>query len=300
MGTMQESITEYIASLSKQPVSRNTVVSYERDLRKMAGYFSADQAREKISDSRFLTETHLRTYLYQMEQEQKRPATIARAIAAMKAYFRYLQQNGGITENPASRLKAPKIEREKPTILTPEETVLLLKQPDGKTEKSIRDRAMLELMYATGIRVSELVQLKVSDVNLAMEYILCSQGGKERVIPFGNTAKQSLEDYLSKVRPLLVKEEGCDLLFTNLFGKQMSRQGFYKMIKKYAGEAGIAAEITPHTLRHSFAAHLVNNGADLYAVQEMMGYADLSAAQIYAQMRRASVREEYKKTHPRN
>ena len=178
--------------------------------------------------------------------------------------------------------------------------MLLLKQPDGKTEKSIRDRAMLELMYATGIRVSELVQLKVSDVNLAMEYILCSQGGKERVIPFGNTAKQSLQTYLSKVRPLLVKEEDCDLLFTNLSGKQMSRQGFYKMIKKYAGEAGIAAEITPHTLRHSFAAHLVNNGADLYAVQEMMGYADLSAAQIYAQMRHASVREEYKKTHPRN
>lgn len=300
MGTMQESITEYTASLSKQNISRNTVVSYERDLRKMAEYFSSDQAGEKISDSRLLTETHLRAYLRQMEQDQKRPATIARAIAAIKAYFRYLQQNGGITVNPALRLKAPKIKREKPTILTPEETVLLLKQPDGKTEKSIRDRAMLELMYATGIRVSELVQLKVSDVNLAMEYILCSQGGKERVIPFGNTAKQSLQAYLSKVRPLLVKEEDCDLLFTNLSGKQMSRQGFYKMIKKYAGEAGIAAEITPHTLRHSFAAHLVNNGADLYAVQEMMGYADLSAAQIYAQMRHASVREEYKKTHPRN
>lgn len=295
METMREAIAEYITDLKLQGVSFNTADSYERDLRRLADYFE----NEKFSDFRLITETDLHAYIRWMEKEKKRPSTIARAVAAVKAFFRYLEQTGVTKQNPAVYLKAPRVEKSIPHILTPEETALLLRQPDGKSAKSIRDRAMLELLYATGIRVSELIQLKMQDVSLTMEYILCSQGTRERVVPFGRTAKKALEDYLKQARPALVKDPECGLLFTNLSGQKMSRQGFWKLVRQYAKAAGIQGEITPHTLRHSFAAHLVNNGADLYAVQEMMGYKDLSAAQVYAKMHHVSVREVYTKTHPR-
>ena len=295
METMQEKILEYIESLNQQDVSQNTAVSYRRDLCKLADYFEM----QDIRDWHIVTEVQLRAYLRCMENENKSAATISRSIASMKAFFRYLVQNGEMAQNPAVQLKAPRIEKNEPHILTPEEVALLLRQPDGKTVKSIRDSAMLELLYATGIRVSELVQLKTSDLNLAMEYIVCRQGKGERVIPFGKTAKKSLQTYLESARPALVTDPGCELLFTNLSGQKMSRQGFWKILKQYGREAGIRGELTPHTLRHSFAAHLVNNGADLYAVQEMMGYSDLSAAQVYAKMRHAPIREVYTKAHPR-
>lgn len=296
MEALQEKVAEYIAELKQQSVSDNTVVSYKRDLKQLADYFAAQGS----TCWRFVSKPQLEAYLRQMEKEKKRPATRSRAIASMKAFFRYLEQSGEIERSPAGQIKSPRIEKEVPHILTPEETVQLLMQPDGTSAKSIRDRAMLELLYATGIRVSELLQLEVEDVNLTMDYILCRHGGKERVVPFGHAAKKSLQEYLNTARPALVKEADSRQLFTNLSGRKMSRQGFWKLIKQYAQAAGIQGEITPHTLRHSFAAHLVNNGADLYAVQEMMGYADLSAAQIYAKMRHASVREVYKKAHPRD
>lgn len=292
---LEESISQYIAAICRERVSRNTVVSYERDLRRMANYFKG----QGILECSQVTETHLCGYLNGLEYENKRPATVARAIASIKAFFRYLQGQGAVLENPATHLKAPKIEKGRPYILTPQETVLLLKQPQGPSPKAVRDRAMLELMYATGIRVSELVALQVTDVNMGMEYLICRQGGRERVVPFGTAAAKALQAYMGQARPQIACDEACGCLFTNMGGKQMSRQGVYKMIKQYAAAAGIAGEITPHTLRHSFAAHLVNNGADLCAVQEMMGYADLSAAQVYAQMRGASIREVYKKAHPR-
>ncbi len=295
MEIMREKIAEYITELKQQGVSLNTAVSYERDLRRLADYLVS----ENVSDFRQLTEIHLQEYVREMEKENKRPSTIARAVASVKAFFRYLEQTGEMEQNPAAHLKAPKIKKAVPHVLTPEETVLLLRQPDGKSAKAMRDRAMLELLYATGIRVSELIQLQMKDLNMTMEYILCSQGARERVVPFGRTAKKSLQEYLDAARPLLVKNPACELLFTNLSGQKMSRQGFWKLVRQYAKAAGIQGEITPHTLRHSFAAHLVNNGADLYAVQEMMGYKDLSATQVYAKMHPVSVREVYTKTHPR-
>ena len=288
-------IAEYTQDPDRQEISRNTAVSYYRDLKKMAEYFT----KQGITDYHLITEADLRAYMLFMEDEKKRPATIARSLAAIKAFFRYLVQQGELTQNPALQLKAPKVEKTVPHVLTTEEVVRLLRQPEETSEKAVRDWAMLELLYATGIRVSELLQLKLSDVSLQMEYILCSQGGRERVIPFGKTAKQALEIYLETARPMLVADSGCDLLFTNRLGQRMSRQGFWKIIRQYGKDAGISGEITPHTLRHSFAAHLVGNGADLFAVQEMMGYSDLSAAQVYARMHHASIRETYTKAHPR-
>ncbi len=292
---IQNKISEYLEALTAQRTAKNTIEAYRRDLKQMADAF----LEEQISEISSVQELTLQSYIWRMEQSGKRPATVARAAASIKAFFRYLEKNGDVTKNPALQLKAPHIEKEIPHVLTPEETVQLLKQPGGDSLKCIRDRAMLELLYATGIRVSELIQLRVEDVNLAMEYLLCSQGKRERVIPFGRSARRALEEYLQRARPLMVPDASQKLLFTNLSGQKMSRQGFWKLVRQYAKAAGIEGEITPHTLRHSFAAHLVNNGADLYAVQEMMGFADLSAAQTYAKMHRVSVREEYTKAHPR-
>lgn len=294
MEKIQEKITKYLEMRRQQGISENTLLAYERDLRRMAEYLERVDSKDSL-----MIELELQDYLRKMEQEQKRPATVARAVASIKAFFRYLYQSGEMNVNPAMQIKAPKIEKTEPYILTPEETVRLLQQPSGSSPKALRDKAMLELLYATGIRVSELVQLTMEDVNLTMDYILCSQGGRERVIPFHNMAKKSLQEYLEKARPILVTEPDCKLLFTNLSGTKMSRQGFWKLIKQYAKAAGIQEDITPHTLRHSFAAHLVNNGADLYAVQELMGYVDLSGAQVYAKMHPVSVREVYTKAHPR-
>jgi len=292
---LREKISEYIKVLIKQGTAQNTAVSYERDLHKMSDYL----ASRGIFGETQIDGPILQDYLRQMASEKKRPATIARSAASIKAFFRYLEQNGEIVQNPAEQLKAPKVEKSVPHIMTPEEVVRLLRQPEGDTPKAIRDRAMLELLYATGIRVSELTELQTEEVNLTMEYLLCSQGARERVVPFGAAAKKSLVEYFEKARPLLVKDPACTYLFTNMSGQKMSRQGVWKLIRQYAVAAGIEGGITPHTLRHSFAAHLVNNGADLYAVQEMMGYADLSAAQVYAKMHPVSVREEYTKSHPR-
>lgn len=295
MEIMYKKIAQYINYMKQQGSSPNTAASYGRDLKKMASYLVA----QGIEDCRLVSEAHLRAYQRHLEEEKKSPATVARSLAAIKAFFRFLVCQGEIVQNPAINIKAPRVEKRLPSILTKEEVVKLLKQPDGKSEKSIRDRAMLELLYATGIRVSELIQLQLADVNLSMDYLLCRQNGRERVIPIGKNAKQSLQVYLETARLALVTDPACGLLFTNLSGHQMSRQGFWKIIKQYGHDAGIQKEITPHTLRHSFAAHLVNNGADLFAVQEMMGYSGLSAAQAYAKMRGVSIRETYEKAHPR-
>lgn len=291
---IDQHILHYIEKRRLQGMTENTLLAYRRDLQQFAEYL-----RQRNLDWHTVTSPQLCEYLRHLENEKKRPATVQRAAASLKAFFRDRAQSGEIRVNPAEQMKIPRAEKEAPHILTPEETALLLQQPKGMSPKAVRDRAMLELLYATGIRVSELLQIELADVSLSMEYVLCRQGGMERVVPFGRTAKKSLQEYLDQARPQLVKDPECSLLFTNLAGQKMSRQGFWKLIRQYAQDAGIEGEVTPHTIRHSFAAHLVNNGADLYAVQELMGYADLSAAQVYAKMHRVSVREVYTKTHPR-
>ena len=217
----------------------------------------------------------------------------------MRAFFQYCCQQGMLSENPADILKAPKIEKKMPGILTVEEVDLLLNQPKENTAKGVRDKAMLELLYATGIRVSELIGLKLENINLKLGYITCEASEKERVIPCGNAATMAVKEYLEQAREELLSHTESDCLFVNCSGKPMSRQGFWKVLKTYASSAGIQQDITPHTLRHSFAAHLVQNGADLKSVQEMLGHSDISTTQIYLNMNVNKIRDVYLKAHPR-
>ena len=293
---MKCEIQEFIDYLHKtRGTSKNTEVSYERDLKKLEKYLTEGgfETAEQI------TSTVLNSYVLYMERKNFAASSISRSIASIRAFFQFLTQKYRWKENPAEKLKAPKIEKKLPDILSVEEVELLLKQPKENTAKGIRDRAMLELLYATGIRVSELISLKVKDINLKLGYLTCSSGERERVIPCGTTAKQAVEHYMEGARKILLGEQESDYLFLNCSGKSMSRQGFWKVLKGYAASAGIQQDITPHTLRHSFAAHLVQNGADLKSVQEMMGHSDISTTQIYMNMNIHKIRDVYMKAHPR-
>lgn len=284
----------YLHNIKK--TSENTVMSYRRDLVKVKNYLE----EQGVEDVRKITSTNLNSYILYLEKNKFSAATISRNIASLKAFYHYMCKEGMVAEDVAETLHAPKIEKKMPEILSTDEVVRLLEQPSGDTPKEIRDKAMLELLYATGIRVTELITLKLSDVNLQMGYIVCRDSGKERVIPFGNEAKSALIRYLEGTRASMISDADSEYLFANCSGQPMSRQGFWKLIKYYAKKAGIVADITPHTLRHSFAAHLVENGADLRSVQEMLGHSDISTTQIYVNMNRNRLREVYAKAHPRH
>lgn len=294
---MEKEIDLFISYLHNiKKTSENTELSYKRDLLKVC-HFMQEQG---ITDVKKITATSLNSYILYLEKNKFAAATVSRNIAAIKAFYHYLFKEGIVSEDVSEQLKAPKIEKKMPEILTTEEVVLLLEQPCGDSPKEIRDKAMLELLYATGIRVTELITLKVSDINLQMGFLLCRDTNKERVIPFGAEAKNALTRYLNGTREAMIEEPDSEYLFANCSGQSMSRQGFWKLIKYYSKKAGITADITPHTLRHSFAAHLVENGADLRSVQEMLGHSDISTTQIYANMNHNHIREVYNKAHPRN
>lgn len=292
---MNEYVRRYIAYLAetkKAPV--NTVVSYQRDLKKMTEYFES----QGITDVTRVNKTNINSYILYLERTCGSTATQSRYIASMKAFFMYLRNENDIDTLPTMEIKAPHVEKKAPDILSVEEMMCLLQQPDCNTAKGKRDKAMLELLYATGIRVTELITLCLSDVNMEMSYIQCRSRGKARIVPFHQGTKKALSEYLLDARMTFVKENDTDILFTNYVGEPMSRQGFWKLMKAYAVQAGIDKGITPHTLRHSFAAHLVENGADLRAVQEMMGHSDLSSTQIYATMANNKIRDVYVRSHP--
>ena len=293
---MEETLKGFITYLHNvKKKSENTTLSYNRDLTKLINFL-----REKnIKNFNEVTDDDLKAYVDNLSAEGFKSATISRNIASMKALFHYCLNEGIVEREPIGKLKAPKIEKKMPEILSMEEMVSLLEQPSGDTPKEVRDKAMLELLYATGIRVSELINLDMSDVNLQMNYINCHDGSKSRTIPFGKEARQAIIKYLEMARDAIVDDKTSTLLFANCSGQHMSRQGFWKLIKHYAKKAGIETDITPHTLRHSFAAHLVENGADLRSVQEMLGHSDISTTQIYANMNHNHIREVYSRTHPR-
>ena len=293
---MQREIDSFISYLHNvKKTSVNTEMSYQRDLKKVRTYFE----EKGIKDVKDITERDMNGYIRMMTDENFKPATISRSIASIKAWFHFMANEGMVNKDVSISLKAPKIEKKAPDIMTMAEVNRLLEQPAGDSPKEIRDKAMLELLYATGIRVSELISLKNTDVNLKLDYITCTDSKKERVVPFGNTAHNAIVRYLEEARDKLASGEQCDSLFVNCSGVEMSRQGFWKLIKYYTKKAGIEADITPHTLRHSFAAHLVGNGADLKSVQEMLGHSDISTTQIYATMNHNHLRDVYAKNHPR-
>ena len=294
---MEGNIRAFISYLGKErSASYNTQISYERDLKKLKEYLE----RQGIMNIKEVSETSLNSYVLLLEKEGKAASTVSRYIASFKGFFEYCLRQGLITSDPAERLKPPKVEKKFPQILTITETQKLMDGPDTQSPKGIRDKAMLELLYATGIRVSELITLKLTDMNLSMEYVICHEKSKDRIIPFGSSAKHALEIYLEKTRDQMLDDLESEYLFVNCSGKPMSRQGFWKLIKYYADKAGIEKEITPHTFRHSFAAHLLENGADVQSVQKMMGHADVSTTQLYVEMQAGNVRDVYKKFHPRS
>lgn len=252
--------------------SANTEASYRRDLQKAADFFAAQQ----ITDVREITETNIRSYLLYLEKQQFAAATVSRKVSSLHAFFQYLFRTRQIETDPSEKLHPPKVEKKLPRILSAEQLEKLMEQPKDDTLKGIRDRAMMELLCATGIRVSELIRLKVTDVRLQPGCI--NSPAHDRVIPFGDRARQYLQRYLGAARPQMTSKE-CPFLFQNCSGQPMSRQGFWKILKDYAKTAGIEADITPQTLRHSFAAHLIQNGVDLHTVQQRLGHADISTTQ---------------------
>ena len=294
---MQNAILDFIEYLqTTKHSSENTTVSYERDLRKLCRYLKETHGIERWED---VSPTHMNGYMLYMEQQDYAASSVSRNVASARTFFHYMQKTGRLTSNPADDLKPPKAEKKMPEILSIEQVSALLAQPDRHTNKGLRDSAMLELLYATGIRVSELIGLKSGDVNLRFDYITCSDRTKERIIPFGSAAKKALSDYLEESRVSFILGEDKGWLFTNCQGKPMSRQGFWKILKGYARDAGIDVDITPHTLRHSFAVHMIENGADLRSVQEMMGHSDISTTQMYLNMNLSRMRNVYEKAHPR-
>lgn len=292
---MQKEITAFISYLHNiKKTSNNTEMSYKRDLEKME-HFMVQKGIQNADD---VTEEALCAYIQFLEDSHFAASTVSRNVASIKAFYHFMVQEGIVKEDVSGILKAPKIEKKMPEVMSPEEVVRLLEQPNGNSPKEIRDKAMLELLYATGIRVSELITLKVSDVNMQMNYLIC-HAAKERIIPFGSAAKRALEKYLDGIRESMLEDKKSDILFANCSGLPMSRQGFWKLIKHYAQKADIKTDITPHTLRHSFAAHLVENGADLRSVQEMLGHSDISTTQVYAHLNHNRIREVYVRAHPR-
>ena len=282
---MERVVEDFILYLHEtKNTSKNTEVSYERDLKKLIRYL---QEQDLASFSE-VTCTDLQGYLNKIKSENLAASTISRNIASIRALYHYLLKKGIVAEDPTEALHTPKIEKKLPEILSVEEVDRLLKQPDIRTPKGIRDNAMMELLYATGMRVSELIHLRTTDINLQMGYVVC------------HVSRNAILQYMEHSRGFFTKDTNESALFTNCSGKSMSRQGFWKVLKGYAADAGIHRDITPHTLRHSFAAHMLQNGADVKSVQEMLGHADVSSTQIYLGLNVSKMRDVYMKAHPRH
>lgn len=294
---MESLIQEFIDYLGHEKgLAANTLESYSRDLRQYYGFLSEDASSSLENAS----QATIVAYLMYLRKQGKATATIARRLAALKAFYQFLVKENYVDKDPTGDLASPRLERKLPKILSVQEVERLLAQPDTRTIAGKRDKAMLELLYATGIRVSELTSLNVGDVDVSEGFLRCTgKGSKERMVPVGEIALQALKVYLNEARPKLISSPSEQAMFVNHHGRRLTRQGFWKIVKKYAAQAGIKKEITPHTLRHSFATHLLENGADIRAVQEMLGHADISTTQIYTHVTKERLKDVYAKSHPR-
>ena len=294
--TNHECLEKYERYLTdEKKTSKNTLSSYLRDIRQFGEYLDQDGADDYLSAD----EDVLFDYIEHLRSAGKSVATVSRNIASLKNFYSWLKLSGKIDTIPTGRLVPEKADHKLPEILTAKEVELLLEQPECTDRKGYRDRAMLELLYATGIRVTELINLDVTDVNLSAGIINCRGREKVRSIPLYPAALKALRDYIDFIRPDMIAAPNERSLFVNISGARMSRQGFWKIIKSYQQKAGIQKDITPHTLRHSFATHLLENGADLRSIQEMLGHADISSTQIYSQLVKKQLKDVYNKSHPR-
>jgi integrase/recombinase XerD len=275
-------------------LSLNTLQSYKRDIVQYQEYVEKNGLNYLKID-----EADINDYLKYLKNEDKKSSTISRNLATIRSFYQYLIRVKKIKKDPTTSVQAPKVEKKAPSILTSKEVELLLEQPKTVDLKGIRDKAMLEFAYATGMRVTEIISLNVSDVNLSDGYVQCNSGKKKRTIPLGSLSLAALKEYCEKARPILIKDEKTEALFVNINGKRLTRQGFWKIVKYYKDQAHISKDITPHVLRHSFATHLLQNGADLKAIQSMLGHSDISSTQVYMQFQNESLKEIYKKSHPR-
>ena len=275
-------------------VSLNTLESYQRDINQFREYIDQNRLNYKK-----IQHDDICNYMKYLESINKKPSTISRHLASTRLFYQYLLRNKEIAEDPTKGIQSPKIIKKAPSILSSQEVNLLLEQPNGEDLKSIRDKAMLEVAYATGMRVTEIISLNVADVDLLNSSVTCKNGNKQRIIPLGQMSLKAVTDYINNARPNLIKDEKEQALFVNINGKRLTRQGFWKIIKYYKEQAHITTDITPHVLRHSFATHLLQNGADLKSIQTMLGHSDISSTQVYMQFQDDSIKNIYKKAHPR-
>ena len=275
-------------------LSNNTLQSYKRDLKQFEAFIN-----ENKKNYNKLKQEDIREYIKYLHENGKKASTISRGIASIRSFYQYELKNRKVKTDPTEGIKSPKIEKRLPSVLTSKEIELLLEQPKGVDLKGIRDKAMLEFAYATGMRVTEIISLNVEDVNLEEGFVLCRHAGKQRTIPLGAMSLKALKAYIEEARDFLIKDENENALFVNINGKRLTRQGFWKIIKYYKEQAHITKDITPHVLRHSFATHLLQNGADLKAIQSMLGHSDISSTQIYMQFQNEGIKNVYKKAHPR-
>ena len=292
---MEKKIKLFLEFLqSDKRLSNNTLQSYKRDILQYKNYVDTNKINYlKVSKE------DIKKYLMYLQDMNKKTSTISRNLASIRSFYQFLLRNKKIKTDPTEGIQSPKIEKKAPNILSSKEVELLLEQPNCIDLKGIRDKAMLEFAYATGMRVTEIISLDIDDVNLETGFVVCRNNGKQRSIPLGTLSLKALENYIKDARPILIKDENNKALFVNINGRRLTRQGFWKIVKYYKDQAHINKDITPHVLRHSFATHLLQNGADLKAIQVMLGHSDISSTQVYMQFQDESLKNVYKKAHPR-
>ncbi|MBO6243186.1 MAG: site-specific tyrosine recombinase XerD [Clostridia bacterium] len=279
---------------NEKKLSDNTLQSYKRDLKQFKNYIE-----QEGKNYNKLEEKDIKDYIGYLQKVGKKPSTISRCIASIRSFYQYELKHKKVKQDPTDNIQSPKIEKRVPSVLTSKEVALLLEQPSDVDLKGIRDKAMLEFAYATGMRVTEIISLNIDDVNLDEGFVVCANGNKKRNIPLGTMSLKALKEYVNNARDIIIKDEKETALFVNINGKRLTRQGFWKIIKYYKEQAHITKDITPHVLRHSFATHLLQNGADLKAIQTMLGHSDISSTQVYMQFQDESLRKVYKNAHPR-
>ncbi len=292
---MEKQINNFLEFIKEdKKLSTNTLQSYKRDLVQFENYVNAN----KLNFLK-MTEDDMKKYFSHLQEDGKKTSTISRNVASIRSFYQFLVRNKKLKKDPTDKIQSPKVEKKAPSVLSSQEVALLLEQPKDIDLKGTRDKAMLEFAYATGMRVTEIISLNIDDVNLKDGIVTCKTGARQRNVPLGSLSLKALAEYIENSRPILIKDENVKALFVNTNGKRLTRQGFWKIVKYYKEQAHITKDITPHVLRHSFATHLLQNGADLKSIQTMLGHSDISSTQVYMQFQDESIKNIYKHAHPR-